>query len=95
MQIEIITPEETLFSGEADSIIVPGTLGDFHMLKNHAPIVSSLKKGAVKIYTHQSGASQSLNKKVTPSAVDAKILEISVMGGVVEFAKNRCVVLAE
>ena len=49
MYLEIITPEQTLFKGEVDSVLLPGSLGDFQVLNNHAPIVSTLKKGEVKI----------------------------------------------
>ena len=49
MHLEIVSPEATLFSGEVTSIYVPGVNGDFEMLNNHAPIVSLLKEGVVKI----------------------------------------------
>ena len=49
MYLEIITPEKTLFKGEVDSVFFPGSSGDFQVLNNHAPIVSSLKQGEVKI----------------------------------------------
>ena len=49
MKIEIITPEETIFQGEVDSIKVPGRKGEFQVLKEHAPIVSTLGKGPVTI----------------------------------------------
>ena len=49
MYLEIITTEQTLFKGEVDSVLFPGSLGDFQVLNNHAPIVSTLKKGEVKI----------------------------------------------
>ena len=49
MHLEIISPEKTLFKGEVDSILFPGTYGDFQVLNNHAPIVSTLTKGKVKI----------------------------------------------
>jgi len=49
MYLEIISPEKTLFKGEVDSILFPGTYGDFQVLNNHAPIVSTLSKGKVKI----------------------------------------------
>ena len=49
MYLEIITPEQTLFKGEVDSVLFPGSLGDFQVLNNHAPIVSNLKQGEVKI----------------------------------------------
>ena len=49
MHLEIISPEKTLFKGEVESILFPGTYGDFQVLNNHAPIVSTLTKGKVKI----------------------------------------------
>ncbi len=49
MHLEIITPEKKLFSGEVESIKLPGTDGSFGILDNHAPIIATLKKGTVKI----------------------------------------------
>lgn len=49
MQVDIITPDSTLFSGEAESITLPGSAGNFQILNNHAPIVSSLSKGNVVV----------------------------------------------
>ena len=49
MQLEIVSPEAQLFSGEVSSITVPGALGSFQILNNHAPVVSTLVKGRVKI----------------------------------------------
>ncbi len=49
MNLEIITPGEKLFQGEVNIVSVPGTKGPFTILKNHAPIISTLEKGTVKI----------------------------------------------
>ena len=49
MYLEIISPEATLFSGEIESLTLPGTNGSFQLLENHAPIVSTLQAGVVKI----------------------------------------------
>ena len=49
MYLEIVSPEAKLFSGEVESITVPGALGSFQVLNNHAPIVSTLINGKVKI----------------------------------------------
>ena len=48
MTLEIISAHEVLFKGEAESVTLPGQLGSFTVLKNHAPIVSVLTKGNVK-----------------------------------------------
>jgi F-type H+-transporting ATPase subunit epsilon len=49
MTISILSPEKQIFSGEITSVTVPGTSGQFEMLKNHAPIVASLGKGSVRV----------------------------------------------
>ena len=49
MKLEILTPEKKIFSGEVVSVQVPGSSGKFRMLNMHAPIVSSLEKGEIKI----------------------------------------------
>ncbi len=48
-QIEIVTPQKLHFSGEVVSVTVPGDLGQFQILRNHAPLLSSLTKGKVKL----------------------------------------------
>lgn len=49
MNLEIITPDTTIYQGEADLIQLPGIDGSFEILNNHAPLISALKKGKVKI----------------------------------------------
>jgi F-type H+-transporting ATPase subunit epsilon len=51
MFIEIITPVKKIYSGEVKLIQVPGTKGSFEILKNHAPLISTLEKGVVRIIT--------------------------------------------
>lgn len=45
MYLEILSPETNFYSGEVDSITLPGTLGSFQILNHHAPIISSLTHG--------------------------------------------------
>ncbi len=47
MTLEILTPESVYYKGDADSVTLPGTLGSFQILNNHAPIISSLTKGVL------------------------------------------------
>lgn len=49
MNLVILSPEREIFSGKVKSIKVPGSSGSFEMLENHAPIVSSLDAGEVRI----------------------------------------------
>ncbi len=49
MQLEIISPEKTIYSGTVNLVQMPGIDGSFEILNNHAPIIAALKKGKVKI----------------------------------------------
>ena len=49
MNITVLTPDAKIFEGEIKSVKVPGTSGQFQVLKNHAAIVSSLENGTVTI----------------------------------------------
>ncbi len=49
MQLEIITPEKKVYEGEVNSIQFPGVDGKFEVLNNHAPIISTLTKGKVRV----------------------------------------------
>ncbi len=47
MKLEIISPEKVYFKGEIEWITLPGALGPFQILKNHAPLISSLTRGQI------------------------------------------------
>ena len=49
MKVEILTPEATLFEGEASFVYLPGSDGSIGILNRHAPLISSLKKGTLRI----------------------------------------------
>jgi F-type H+-transporting ATPase subunit epsilon len=51
VKLEIITPEKRLFDGKVKLVKVPGASGSFEVLKNHAPIISTLTKGTIKVIT--------------------------------------------
>ena len=67
MFLEILSAEEKIFSGEVESVILPGSSGQFQILNNHAPIISSLKKGEI-IYKE--------NSKDNTLAVNGGIVEV-------------------
>ncbi len=48
-KLEVVTPDREVFSGEVQSVSVPGTQGSFQVLVNHAPIIATLGRGNVKI----------------------------------------------
>lgn len=49
MILEIVTPDKKIYSGEVKLVQAPGTDGSFEILKNHAPLISTLDKGTVKV----------------------------------------------
>jgi F-type H+-transporting ATPase subunit epsilon len=49
MKVEILTPDKTLYSGDADVVTVPGINGSLQILENHAPMIANLKKGSLSI----------------------------------------------
>ena len=53
MKLKIVSPERVVYDDVIDSIVVPGTLGQFEILENHAPIISTLEKGQVRFRTPQ------------------------------------------
>ena len=60
LKLKIVSPERIEFEGDVESVLVPGTLGQFQILVNHAPIISSLEKGKV-VYDLPSGEKKELS----------------------------------
>lgn len=50
LDLKIVSPEKIEFAGKVDSVVVPGTNGEFEILPNHAPIISTLEKGRIKFH---------------------------------------------
>ncbi|OYU94534.1 MAG: ATP synthase F1 subunit epsilon [Bacteroidetes bacterium B1(2017)] len=72
MQLDIITADKNLFSGEIESVTLPGTGGKFQILKGHAALISSLDKGTIVVKSKEGkeefevngGVVEVLNNKV-------------------------------
>jgi len=92
MYLEIVTPEATLFSGEVTSVAVPGVKGEFEMLNNHAPIVSLLKEGHVKIF-----GDVEIDEEVENKFVKGKDrgIWLAINSGTIELKDNKIIVLAD
>ena len=60
MFLEIISPQEIIFSGEVTEVFLPGKEGNFEVLNDHAPIISLLQKGEIKI-TKTNGSREIFN----------------------------------
>ncbi|MBT8252992.1 MAG: hypothetical protein HKN00_12645 [Flavobacteriaceae bacterium] len=91
MYLEIVTPEATLFKGEVTSVAVPGVLGEFEMLQDHAPIVSLLGEGHVKIY-----GDIELDEEVEDRFTKAdRGIWLPINSGTIELKDNKIIVLAD
>ena len=93
MLLEIVSPEASLFKGEVTAISLPGVDGNFQMLNNHAPIVSLLQRGTVKI----TASSFHFNKETKDlfSKVNDQNYTLSISSGTVEMKDNKVIVLAD
>ena len=93
MFLEIVTPEAVLFSSEVTSVAVPGINGEFQILNNHAPIVSLLGAGKVKI----EGSSSSIDEKFEEKFIkinDGR-LGFTISSGAIEMKDNKVIILAD
>ncbi len=80
MELEILTPEKRLFTGTVYGIQLPGISGSFEILEKHAPLVSALGEGNMKVLNDKTGSNNTLYK---------------IKGGFMEILNNRAVVLVE
>jgi F-type H+-transporting ATPase subunit epsilon len=79
MNLEILTPEKKIYSGEVYGVQMPGISGSFEVLDKHAPLVSALKAGRLKILKDKQN----------------HITNFDIQGGFVEVLNNKVTVLAE
>lgn len=93
MILEIVSPEATLFKGEVTSVSLPGVDGSFQILNNHAPIVSILKQGTVKLAANSFKFDKDVADKFTKINDQNYTLEIN--SGTIEMKDNKVIVLAD
>ena len=93
MILEIVSPEAKLFSGEVTSVSLPGVDGHFQILNNHAPIVSILQKGLVKIAAPSFKFSKESEDLFTK--VNDQTYTIAIQSGTIEMKDNKVIVLAD
>jgi len=79
MNLEILTPEKKLYSGDVYGVQLPGISGSFEVLDKHAPLVSALKEGRLKVLKDKQN----------------HIAYFDIQGGFVEVLNNKVTVLAE
>ncbi|TKC08160.1 ATP synthase F1 subunit epsilon [Pedobacter polaris] len=77
MTLEILTPDKKVFEGEVTAVTVPGTLGSFQILKDHAPIISTLEDGPVIIKGNSNGEEIFNIKGGVVEVLDNKIIVLA------------------
>jgi len=92
MQLEIVSPEAVLLQTEVDSVAVPGINGAFQMLNNHAPVVSLLQKGNVKIYGSFT-IDENYQDKFTKG--DDNGTWLAIESGTIEMSENKIIILVD
>ncbi|MCT4561031.1 MAG: F0F1 ATP synthase subunit epsilon [Crocinitomicaceae bacterium] len=96
MQLEIITPESNIFAGEAQAVQLPGLDGLFQVLNNHAPIISALQQGTVKVeLVKPFERTERTSEAIREDKSNKNTILIDVKGGTVEMLNNKMIVLAE
>lgn len=79
IQVEVVSAEESIFSGEAEFVVLPGEVGELGVYPNHTPLITRIKAGAVRI-------------RVPDENRDELIF---VAGGILEIQPNLVTVLAD
>jgi F-type H+-transporting ATPase subunit epsilon len=79
LHFELVTPARLVRSEDVYMVVVPGSEGEFGVLEGHAPAMSTIRDGALKVYRSEGG---------TPE-------EIHIQGGFAEVSENGLTVLAE
>ena len=92
MFLEIVTPEASIYRGEVEAVTVPGVMGEFQMLKNHAPIVSLLQKGKVKV---KGGVNAVEGYETKFSKGEGNSIVLPIESGTIELNDNKIIILVD
>lgn len=79
LHFELVTPEKLVLSQEVNRVVVPGSDGEFGVLAGHAPLMSTIKDGELKVYASENGEPQI----------------IPIEGGFAEVSESGLTILAE
>ena len=92
MILEIVTPEATIFNADVNLVSVPGINGEFQMLNNHAPIVSLLAEGIVKVKGDAISIEEEYESKFSKNKDE---YQLAINGGTIEMKENKVIILAD
>ena len=92
MFLEIVTPEATIFQSEISTVSVPGINGAFQMLDNHAPIVSLLANGIIRVKGDAIKITKEYTDKFTQEGDE---YQLTINSGTIEMNANKIIILAD
>ncbi|MBI3133908.1 MAG: F0F1 ATP synthase subunit epsilon [Bacteroidetes bacterium] len=97
MLLEVITPDELLYKGNVNHVVLPGLDGSFGILNQHAPMISALAKGQIKVDQNVSENQDEdlYNGKLNAKHKNDASFVFDIRGGVIEVKENKIMVLAE
>lgn len=96
MHLEIITPETKIFDGAVEAVQLPGLDGSFQVLSGHAPIISALKEGVVKVDLSMSFERfDKTSDLIQGDKSNSKVIRVAIKGGVMELQNDKIIILAE
>ena len=96
MELQVITPDETLFQGNVSHVVLPGLDGSFGVLTGHAPMISALTKGTVRVEQVVAENEKPKNPgKYNKEFKGQSTFTFDILGGVIEVKDNKIIVLAE
>ena len=97
MQLDILTPEKKIFTGEVDVVRLPGVDGTFSLMHNHAPIISALAKGVISFALPASVQLEAneIEGKLIKDTSNNHSYKIGIKSGFVECLNNKIAVLVE
>lgn len=97
MLLEVITPDELLFKGNVSHVVLPGLDGSFGILSHHAPMISALAAGQIKVeqLVEQNKDEEIYNGKLNETNKAQAVFSFDIKGGVIEVKDDKIMVLAE
>ena len=96
MLLEVITPDQMLFKGNVTHVVLPGLDGSFGVLSNHAPMISALAQGEMKVeQVVAENKGEEFDGKLNDAHKNDASFTFEIKGGVMEIRDNKIMVLAE
>ncbi|MCX8209992.1 MAG: F-type H+-transporting ATPase subunit epsilon [Neolewinella sp.] len=98
MNISVLTPDRTIFTGNITNVVLPGVEGSFQLLDNHAPLVSALSGGKVTLQTTDKGEYRFYDeeaKAMSEVATSSRFMTFTIDRGFVEVLNNEVNLLVQ